>query len=82
YYKSFDNIQYQLKACEQLTFAMNGGMFHSGFSPVGLYIEKKLRDQAKMNIPTYQFLREKAEKRNIDPTSPLVFIEPDKKETI
>ncbi|EPJ3437797.1 lecithin retinol acyltransferase family protein, partial [Acinetobacter baumannii] len=23
-----------------------------------------------------------AEKRNIDPTSPLVFIEPDKKETI
>ncbi len=33
-----------------------------------------------MNIPTYQFLREKAEKkRNIDPTSPLVFIEPDKK---
>ncbi|EOZ9234422.1 phosphatidylcholine--retinol O-acyltransferase, partial [Acinetobacter baumannii] len=26
--------------------------------------------------------REKAEKRNIDPTSPLVFIEPDKKETI
>ncbi|ENZ6580022.1 phosphatidylcholine--retinol O-acyltransferase, partial [Acinetobacter baumannii] len=24
----------------------------------------------------------KAEKRNIDPTSPLVFIEPDKKETI
>ncbi|EPH1513890.1 lecithin retinol acyltransferase family protein, partial [Acinetobacter baumannii] len=47
-----------------------------------LYIKKKLRDQAKMNIPTYQFLREKAEKRNIDPTSPLVFIEPDKKETI
>ncbi|HID0624130.1 TPA: hypothetical protein ACXA0Y_004229, partial [Acinetobacter baumannii] len=45
-------------------------------------IKKKLRDQAKMNIPTYQFLREKAEKRNIDPTSPLVFIEPDKKETI
>ena len=32
-----------------------------------------------MNIPTYQFLREKAEKRNIDPTSPLVFIEPDKR---
>ena len=31
-----------------------------------------------MNIPTYQFLREKAEK-NIDQTSPLVFIEPDKK---
>lgn len=40
YYKSFDNIQYQLKSCEQLTFAMNGGMFHSGFSPVGLHIEQ------------------------------------------
>lgn len=40
YYKSFDNIQHQLKSCEQLTFAMNAGMFHSGFSPVGLYIEQ------------------------------------------
>ncbi|VCW45315.1 hypothetical protein BANRA_03516 [Acinetobacter baumannii] len=45
YYKSFDNIQYQLKACEQLTFAMNGGMFHSGFSPVGLYIENGRESQ-------------------------------------
>lgn len=40
YYKSFDNIQHQLKSCEQLTFAMNAGMFHSNFSPVGLYIEQ------------------------------------------
>ncbi|MDR2249900.1 phosphodiester glycosidase family protein [Acinetobacter sp.] len=40
YYRSFDNLQHQLKACEQLSFAMNGGMFHSGFSPVGLYIEQ------------------------------------------
>ncbi|MEQ1065716.1 phosphodiester glycosidase family protein [Acinetobacter sp. XH1741] len=40
YYRSFDNLQHQLKACEQLNFAMNGGMFHSGFSPVGLYIEQ------------------------------------------
>ncbi len=40
YYKSFDNIQHKLKSCEQLTFAMNAGMFHSNFSPVGLYIEQ------------------------------------------
>ncbi|MDS7945026.1 phosphodiester glycosidase family protein [Acinetobacter sp. V110_1] len=40
YYKSFDNIRHQLKSCEQLTFAMNAGMFHSNFSPVGLYIEQ------------------------------------------
>lgn len=40
YYKSFDNIQHQLKSCEQLTFGMNAGMFHSEFSPVGLYIEQ------------------------------------------
>lgn len=31
YYRSFDNLQHQLKACEQLNFAMNGGMFHSDF---------------------------------------------------
>ncbi|MBO1279147.1 phosphodiester glycosidase family protein [Acinetobacter nosocomialis] len=45
YYKSFDNIQGQLKSCEQLTFAMNAGMFHSGFSPVGLYIENGRESQ-------------------------------------
>ncbi len=28
-----------LKHVNSLLFAMNGGMFHSGFSPVGLYIE-------------------------------------------
>ncbi|NUF38176.1 phosphodiester glycosidase family protein [Acinetobacter lactucae] len=39
YYKSFNNIQQQLKQCEQLSFAMNTGMFHPGFSPVGLYVE-------------------------------------------
>jgi len=46
------------------------------------HLKKKLRDQAKMKVPTYQFLREKAEKRNVDPSQPLVFIEPDKKEPI
>ena len=40
YYKSFNNVQEQLKQCEQLNFAMNAGMFHIGFSPVGLYVEK------------------------------------------
>ncbi|MCY3189811.1 phosphatidylcholine--retinol O-acyltransferase, partial [Acinetobacter baumannii] len=33
-------------------------------------------------VPTYQFLREKSQKRNIDPSAPLVFIDPDKKEPI
>lgn len=40
YYKSFNNIQEHLKQCERLSFAMNAGMFHPGFSPVGLYVEK------------------------------------------
>ncbi|KYQ82150.1 hypothetical protein AWW73_11110 [Acinetobacter lactucae] len=40
YYKSFNNVQQQLKQCEQLSFAMNAGMFHPGFSPVGLYVER------------------------------------------
>lgn len=40
YYKSFSNIQKNLKRCEHLSFAMNAGMFHSGFSPVGLYVEQ------------------------------------------
>lgn len=35
-----------------------------------------------MKVPTYQFLREKSEKKNIDPSVPLVFIDPDKKEPI
>ncbi|GAA5019544.1 phosphodiester glycosidase family protein [Acinetobacter puyangensis] len=38
---SFAAWQQQLKSCEQLDFAMNAGMFHAGFSPVGLYIEKQ-----------------------------------------
>ncbi|MBN6539051.1 phosphodiester glycosidase family protein [Acinetobacter pittii] len=40
YYKSFNKINEQLKQCEQLSFAMNAGMFHLGFSPVGLYVEQ------------------------------------------
>ena len=40
YYKSFNNVQEHLKQCERLYFAMNAGMFHPGFSPVGLYVDQ------------------------------------------
>ncbi|WP_336039703.1 phosphodiester glycosidase family protein [Acinetobacter calcoaceticus] len=40
YYKSFNSVQEHLKQCERLSFAMNAGMFHPGFSPVGLYVER------------------------------------------
>jgi len=40
YYKSFNSVQEHLKQCERLSFAMNAGMFHPGFSPVGLYVEQ------------------------------------------
>ncbi|MEB6677568.1 phosphodiester glycosidase family protein [Acinetobacter haemolyticus] len=39
YYHKFSNIQSELQACERLDFAMNAGMYHSDFQPVGLYIE-------------------------------------------
>ena len=40
----FANIPMQLAQCEQMLFAMNAGMFHHTYAPVGLYIEnnKKL----------------------------------------
>jgi uncharacterized protein YigE (DUF2233 family) len=37
----FSQIPTQLKTCEQMVFAMNAGMFHYTFHPVGLYIENK-----------------------------------------
>lgn len=37
----FSQIPPQLKACEQMAFAMNAGMFHYTYHPVGLYIEKR-----------------------------------------
>jgi uncharacterized protein YigE (DUF2233 family) len=37
----FSQIPLQLKACEQMAFAMNAGMFHYTYHPVGLYIEKR-----------------------------------------
>lgn len=37
----FSQIPTQLKTCEQMVFAMNAGMFHYTYHPVGLYIENK-----------------------------------------
>ncbi len=37
----FSQIPMQLKACERMTFAMNAGMFHYTYRPVGLYIERR-----------------------------------------
>ncbi|PWB14777.1 hypothetical protein DCO44_08245 [Acinetobacter sp. AM] len=37
----FTNIPMQLAPCEGMLFAMNAGMFHYTFHPVGLYIENK-----------------------------------------
>ncbi|MCH7336835.1 phosphodiester glycosidase family protein [Acinetobacter sp. NIPH 2699] len=40
YYQKFSNIQQALPRCAQLNFAMNAGMYHANFQPVGLYVEK------------------------------------------
>ena len=37
----FSQIPMQLKTCERMTFAMNAGMFHYTYHPVGLYIERR-----------------------------------------
>ena len=45
-YKSFENLEHCLNAQgSKLTFAMNAGMYHGDYSPVGLYVEngKQLR---------------------------------------
>jgi uncharacterized protein YigE (DUF2233 family) len=44
----FKAVAKQLKACEKLLFAMNAGMYHADYSPVGLYIEAA-RQQKKLN---------------------------------
>ena len=38
-YGYFKNIQKDLKACQSLAFAMNAGMYHPNYQPVGLYVE-------------------------------------------
>ncbi|ENU27154.1 phosphodiester glycosidase family protein [Acinetobacter modestus] len=40
YYQKFAHIQKMLPTCEQLSFAMNAGMYHPDFQPVGLYAEE------------------------------------------
>ncbi|MCU4412496.1 phosphodiester glycosidase family protein [Acinetobacter sp. WU_MDCI_Axc73] len=42
----FKNIQQQLQPCETLDFAMNAGMYHPNYMPVGLYIENGQQKQA------------------------------------
>ena len=37
--RTFHKLGNSLSKCENLKFAMNGGMFHKNFTPVGLYIE-------------------------------------------
>lgn len=39
YYQKFSNIKRELPKCAQLNFAMNAGMYHADFQPVGLYVE-------------------------------------------
>lgn len=45
---TFAAVQKQLKTCEQLSFAMNAGMYHADYSAVGLYIEASQQKQ-KLN---------------------------------
>lgn len=44
--KSFSALSKTLKPCETLVFAMNAGMYHADYSPVGLYIQQGRQDQA------------------------------------
>ena len=44
--KSFSAISNMLQPCESLVFAMNAGMYHADYSPVGLYIEQGRKIQA------------------------------------
>ncbi len=37
----FENIKKQLHSCQRLEFAMNAGMYHPDYAPVGLYIENR-----------------------------------------
>src|SRR5690554_697358 len=39
-YRYFTALQDDLQPCQQLEFAMNAGMFHADYAPVGLYIEE------------------------------------------
>jgi uncharacterized protein YigE (DUF2233 family) len=54
-YFTFSNLQKSLKQqCKHLEFAMNAGMFHIDYSPVGLYVEQSKPLQA-LNTATEGF---------------------------
>lgn len=40
-YQSFAALKNSLQPCQSLDFAMNAGMYHADFSPVGLYLAPK-----------------------------------------
>ncbi|MDN5510736.1 phosphodiester glycosidase family protein [Acinetobacter sp.] len=44
----FKAVAKQLKPCEKLLFAMNAGMYHADYAPVGLYVEAA-QQQQKLN---------------------------------
>jgi uncharacterized protein YigE (DUF2233 family) len=46
--RKFKAVAKQLKPCEKLLFAMNAGMYHADYAPVGLYIEASQQRQ-KLN---------------------------------
>ncbi|WP_089604011.1 phosphodiester glycosidase family protein [Acinetobacter piscicola] len=52
-YKKFNAIQKAMPNCK-ISFAMNAGMYHANFSPVGLYIEQ-FKQLSALNTSTNQF---------------------------
>ena len=52
-YKKFATVQKELKKC-QISFAMNAGMYHPNFAPVGLYIEQG-KQQIELNQQKNKF---------------------------
>ena len=47
-YLQISQLQKNLQSCENMQFAMNAGMFHPDYSPVGLYVERG-RQLKKLN---------------------------------
>lgn len=52
-YKKFATVQKEHKKC-QISFAMNAGMYHPNFAPVGLYIEQG-KQQIELNQQKNKF---------------------------
>lgn len=53
-YNKIKAIAKDLPVCQFLSFAMNAGMYHADYSPVGLYIEKS-KQFSKLNMQTKGF---------------------------